>query len=83
MVINPDSNAAITEETPNTNSASNANHGATSNSAGATPGPKSTGGSQPVTPGGANKPEFSRSQPRLLRARAESAGNLRPPPACV
>ncbi len=56
MVINPDSNAAITEETPNTNSASNANHGATSNSAGATPSPKSTGGSQPVTPGGANKP---------------------------
>lgn len=58
MVINPDSVTAITEETQSTNSASNAKHGATnnSNSAGATPGPSSTGGSQPVTPGGATKP---------------------------
>ena len=59
MVINPDSVTAITEEVQSTNSASTANHGATnnnSNSAGATPGPSSTGGSQPVTPGGATKP---------------------------
>jgi hypothetical protein len=60
MMINPNSVTAITEETQSTNSASNANHGATNNSnsnaAGVTPGPKSTGGSQPVTPGGATKP---------------------------
>jgi hypothetical protein len=60
MVINPDSVTAITEEVQSTNSASTAKHGATnnnnSNSAGATPGPSSTGGSQPVTPGGATKP---------------------------
>jgi len=61
MVINPDSVTAITEEVQSTNSASTANHGATnnnnnSNSAGATPGPSSTGGSQPVTPGGTTKP---------------------------
>jgi len=43
MVVNPDSVTAITEE----NAASNAKHDNT----GATPGPKSTGGSQPVTPG--------------------------------
>ena len=53
MVINPDSVTAITEENPSASSANNSNHtgGTTSNSAGATPGPKSTGGSQPVTPG--------------------------------
>jgi len=60
MVINPDSVTAITEETQGANSASNAHHNtgamSNSNSAGATPGPNSTGGSQPVTPGGANKP---------------------------
>ncbi len=64
MVINPDSVTAITEQTESTNSASNSTHGATgntganntNNSAGATPGPGSTGGSQPVTPGGATKP---------------------------
>jgi len=60
MLINPDSVTAITEDVQSTNSASTANHGATnnnnSNSAGATPGPSSTGGSQPVTPGGATKP---------------------------
>ncbi len=58
MVINPDSVTAITEDTKGASSASNATHGATnnSNSAGATPSPKSTGGSRPVTPGGATKP---------------------------
>jgi hypothetical protein len=58
MVINPDSVTAITEETNSTNSASNAHHGGADNSngAGATPGPSSTGGAQPVTPGGATKP---------------------------
>ena len=61
MMINPNSITALTEETQQTNSASNANHGAAnnggnSNSAGATPGPNSSGGSQPVTPGGATKP---------------------------
>jgi hypothetical protein len=59
MVINPDSLTAITEEVEPSNSASNANHGATTNNnnaAGATPGPSSTGGSQPVTPGGGPKP---------------------------
>jgi hypothetical protein len=61
MMINPNSITALTEETGKTNSASNANHGAAnnggnSNSAGGTPGPNSTGGSQPVTPGGATKP---------------------------
>jgi hypothetical protein len=58
MVINPDSVTAITEETQSTSAASNADHGATinNNSAGVTPGPSSTGGSQPVTPGGAAKP---------------------------
>ena len=57
MVINPDSVTALTEETQSSNSASNSNHmGGSSNSAGATPGPSSTGGSQPVTPGGASQP---------------------------
>ena len=58
MVINPDSVTALTEEKGSANSASTANHGATvnSNAAGATPGPSSNGGSQPVTPGGATKP---------------------------
>ena len=57
MMINPNSITALTEETSSTNSASNVNHGAnTTNKAGATPGPSSTGGAQPVTPGGATKP---------------------------
>ena len=57
MVINPDSVTAFTEETQPSNSASNSKHvGGTSNSAGATPGPSSTGGAQPVTPGGASNP---------------------------
>lgn len=57
MVINLDSVTAITEENTNASSANNSSHmgGTTSNSAGATPGPKSTGGSQPVTPGGAQR----------------------------
>jgi hypothetical protein len=47
MVINPNSVTAITEATQTTNSASNADHGAT-------PGPKSTGGSHsPSRPAGA------------------------------
>jgi hypothetical protein len=58
MVINPDSISAMTTSTngqqsemnSNANSASGANHN-TPNSAGASPGPSSTGGSQPVTPG--------------------------------
>ena len=57
MVISPDSVTALTAETPLPNSASNSKHmGGSSNSAGATPGPSSTGGSQPTTPGGASKP---------------------------
>ena len=57
MVINPDSMTAFTEEAQPSNSASNAKHtGGSSNSAGVTPGPSSTGGSQPVTPGGASQP---------------------------
>jgi hypothetical protein len=57
MVINPDSMTTITEETQRSNSASNSNHmGGSGNSAGATPGPSSAGGAQPVTPGGATKP---------------------------
>ncbi len=58
MMINPNSVTALTEETQGVNSASNANHGTMNNSnrAGATPGPNSTGGAQPVTPGGATKP---------------------------
>jgi hypothetical protein len=55
MMINPNSLTAITEETQSTNSASNANRGQ-GNNTGATPGPSSTGGEQPVTPGGATKP---------------------------
>ena len=54
MVVNPDSVTAITEENSNAKSANNSSHmggGATNNSAGATSGPASTGGSQPVTPG--------------------------------
>ena len=54
MVVNPDSITAITEENSNAKSANNSSHmggGAASNSTGATPGPASTGGSQPVTPG--------------------------------
>jgi len=57
MVINPDSITAITESggNANSNSASNSNRN-TSSSAGATPGPSSTGGSQPVTPGNGKQP---------------------------
>jgi len=51
MVISPDSVTAITQEESDANTASTASH----NAAGATPGPSSTGGSQPVTPG-ATKP---------------------------
>lgn len=53
MVVNPDSVTAITEEDSSAKSANNSSHmgGTASNSAGSTPGPKSTGGSQPVTPG--------------------------------
>ena len=53
MVVNPDSITAITEENAGANAAnaSNPSHGAAIG-AGATLGPKSTGGSQPVTPGG-------------------------------
>jgi hypothetical protein len=52
MVINPDSITAITEDNGGTNAANAGNHSSgTANSAGATPGPQSTGGSQPVTPG--------------------------------
>ena len=57
MVISPDSVTALTEETPLPNSASNSKHmGGSGNSAGVTPGPSSTGGSQLTTPGGAGKP---------------------------
>lgn len=53
MVINPDSITAITEQNQGTNAASNANHdnGQMKTNNGATPGPASSGGSQPVTPG--------------------------------
>ncbi len=50
MVINPNSITAITEQNQGANSASNANHPENNN------GQNSTGGSQPVTPGGATKP---------------------------
>ena len=57
MMISPDSVTALTEATQRSNSASNSQHmGGSSNSAGVTPGPSSTGGSQPATPGGTNKP---------------------------
>ena len=57
MMISPDSVTALTEATQRANSASNSQHiGSSSNSAGVTPGPSSTGGSQPVTPGGAKNP---------------------------
>ncbi len=57
MMISPGSVTAITEPTQRSNSASNSDQiGGSSNSAGATPGPTSTGGSQPVTPGGASNP---------------------------
>lgn len=58
MMISPDSVTALTEATQRANSASNSQHmgAASSNSAGVTPGPSSTGGSQPVTPGGAKNP---------------------------
>ena len=52
MVIRPNSVTALTEELQPSNSASNPNQmGGSSNSAGATPGPNSTGGSQPATTG--------------------------------
>lgn len=55
MMISPDSVTAMTEASQRANSASNSQPmGASSNSAGVTPGPSSTGGSQPVTPGGAS-----------------------------
>ena len=47
MVVNPDSITAITEET----SPSASSYGGAGSNTGATPGPKSSGGSQPVTPG--------------------------------
>lgn len=57
MMISPDSVTALTEATQRSNSASNSQHtGGSSNSAGVTPGPSSTGGSQPVTPGGGRNP---------------------------
>ncbi|MGC2785109.1 MAG: hypothetical protein WA397_15035 [Roseiarcus sp.] len=57
MMISPDSVTALTEATRRVNSASNSQHmGGSSNSAGATPGPSSTGGSQPVSPGGSSNP---------------------------
>jgi hypothetical protein len=56
MMISPDSVTALTEATQRSNSASNSQHMGSSNSAGVTPGPSSTGGSQPVTPGGAKNP---------------------------
>ena len=57
MMISPDSVTALTEAMQRSNSASNSQHmGASSNSAGVTPGPSSTGGAQPVTPGGASNP---------------------------
>ncbi len=57
MMISPDSVTALTEASQRSESASNSQHsGANGNSAGAMPGPKSTGGSQLVTPGGAGKP---------------------------
>ena len=53
MVVNPDSVTAITEDKSSARSPNNSSHmgGTASNEAGATPGPRSTGGSQPVTPG--------------------------------
>jgi hypothetical protein len=57
MMISPDSVTALTEASQRSNSASNSQHmGGSSNSAGVTPGPASTGGSQPVTPAGGSKP---------------------------
>jgi hypothetical protein len=57
MMISPDSVTALTEASQRAESASNSQHsGGNGNSAGVTPGPKSTGGSQLVTPGGASKP---------------------------
>ena len=56
MMISPDSVTALTEATQRSESASNSQHSGDGNSAGVTPGPKSTGGSQPVTPGGGSKP---------------------------
>ncbi len=55
MVINPDSVAAVTEESQPASSANASNRQGSPNAAGATPGPQSTGGAQPVTPGGAPK----------------------------
>lgn len=52
MMINSNSMTAF--ETEGADSASTANHGG--KNTGATPGPESTGGAQPVTPGGATRP---------------------------
>ena len=55
MMISPDSVTALTEASQR--SANNSQHtGGTANSAGVTPGPASTGGSQPVTPATTSKP---------------------------
>ena len=55
MMISPDSVTALTEASQR--SANNSQHtGGTANSAGVTPGPASTGGSQPVTPATSSKP---------------------------
>ena len=57
MMISPDSVTALSQAVQRSNSASNSQHmGGSSNSAGVTPGPSSTGGSQPVTPRGAGNP---------------------------
>ena len=57
MMISTDSVTALTEASQRSKSASNSQHsGGSANSAGVTPGPQSTGGSQPVTPAGGSKP---------------------------
>ena len=56
MMISPDSVTALTEASQRSEFASNSPHSGSGNSTGVTPGPKSTGGSQLVTPGGASKP---------------------------
>ena len=57
MMISPDLVTALSQAVQRSNSASNSQHmGGSSNSAGVTPGPSSTGGSQPVTPRGAGNP---------------------------
>jgi hypothetical protein len=57
MTISPDSVTALTQATQRANSASNSQLiSASCNSAGVTPAPSSTGGAQPVAPGGASNP---------------------------